>query len=275
MSSLKWNIRASSGFNSSTFCLISTEKCGWMNWRITQWWIHKHSWKKTCKFRWVQSFQWKMKNQTTSTHLVCLINFPRWNNPLLKLILEGTHHWEELLESRDWPPLHTLIDKQWVLALFSKWIQMLIRIIWFFFNTCSNSSGIFFAKGDGANWVKNGYQLLKTNWTEIKSITNQANFLFTCPNELWLVSWPLLDIFKNFIWLLQMCERLPQTKKSSSWSKTIKWRATSTSRLLLASVYVDAAFFWKWNKPIVKRWLLVSCNISQLSSVNDNTEDKT
>ncbi len=156
---------------------------------------------------------------------------------------------------------------------------MLIRINWFLFNACLTSSWIFLAKEDGANWVENGYQLLKTNWTEIKSITNRANFLFTCPNELWLVSWPStegqLDIFKNFIRLLQICVRWPQTKKSSSWSKTIRWRAVSTSRLLLASVYVDAPFLWNWNKPIIKRWLLESPNISQLSSVNHNTHGKT
>ncbi len=196
----------------------------------------------------------------TPTHLVCLIIFPRQYNPLLKLVLEGYRHWEELLEGQDW---------QQIFALWSKLIQMLIRIIWLFFNADSTSSGIFLAKGDGANWVKNGYQLLNTNWTEIKSMTNCANFLFTHPNELWLVSSPLLDIFKNFIWLSHMCDSLPQTKKSSSWSITIKWRAASTSQLLFVLVYVDAAFLWNWNKPIDKHWLLESCNISQLSSVND------
>ncbi len=140
-----------------------------------------------------------------------------------------------------------------ILALWSKQIQILIRIIWSFFNADSTSSGIFLAKGDGANWVENGYQLLNTNWTEIKSMTNRANFLFTCPNEWWLVSSPLLDIFKNFIWLSQMCDSLPQTKKSSNWSITIKWRAASTSRLLFALVYVNTAFFWNWNKPIYKQ----------------------
>ncbi len=128
--------------------------------------------------------------------------------------------------------------------------------------------------GDGANWVKNGYQLLNTNWKEIKSMTNCANPLFTCPNESGLVSWLLLDIFENFIWLSQMCESLPQTKKSSSWSIAIKWRAVSISLLLLASVYVDAAFLWNWNRPIDTCWLLESCNISQLSSVNDKHRQK-
>ncbi len=107
----------------------------------------------------------------------------------------------------------------------------------------------------------------KKNWWQ--------TILFICLNKLWLVSWALLDIFKNFIWLLQMCERLPQTKNSSSWSITIKWRAVSTSWLLLALVYVDTAFLWNWNKPINRCWWLESCNISQLSSVNENTDKKT
>jgi hypothetical protein len=33
-----------------------------------------------------------MQNQSTTTHLVCLIIFPRQNNPLLKSILEGNCH---------------------------------------------------------------------------------------------------------------------------------------------------------------------------------------
>ncbi len=76
------------------------------------------------------------------------------------------------------------------LALLFKQIQMLMIINWFLFNVCITSLGTCLAKGDCANWVENGYQLLKTNWTERKSITNQENFLLTCPHELWLVDRP-------------------------------------------------------------------------------------
>ncbi len=76
------------------------------------------------------------------------------------------------------------------------------------------------------HWVENGYQLLKTNWTERKSITNQENFLLNCPNELRLVDWPStagqIDNFRTFIWLSETCISSPETKKSSSRSHQMK-----------------------------------------------------
>ncbi len=47
----------------------------------------------------------------TFTHMIVLITLPRTNNPLLKIVLEGDRHGEDLFESER-PPHDSLIDKQ-------------------------------------------------------------------------------------------------------------------------------------------------------------------
>ncbi len=96
--------------------------------------------------------------------------------PFLNLFLKVTTIEKSCLRVWTGHPFTPCLTNK-ILALWSKQIQMLIRIIWLFFNADLTSSGIFMAKRARTNWVENRCQLLNTNWTENK-INNKPCKLF-------------------------------------------------------------------------------------------------